>query len=203
MIYRMVYKAVYKNKDAFLSEIKMVEQNDEVYTLTAFEFAGNAYVYYECINREIEPNELFANASEYLIANADGSLWTRLYDIFHYDKPIDMGNWKRKIAPTPHATVNRLKPEKLCSYIFYHFQYQEEKPCDGPKYSAIYLDGNFMFFYHESPEVKEPAGYKGLLNTNNTPDGWGELMGEHFLPWDDYDGPWRNDVKVLYTTIKM
>ena len=81
-----------------------------------------------------------------------------------------------------YAKVNRLKAEMVSSYIFYHYQYQEEKPGDWAKYASIYLHENLMFFYLEDPDSPETPPYTGRLDTSNTPGKWTELMNQHFLP---------------------
>ena len=67
----------------------------------------------------------------------------------------------------------------IASYIFYHYRYQEETPCDGDKYGIIFLSGNFMVMYLETPEERqEPAFEPNMLNGEVSD--WGELMNQHF-----------------------
>jgi hypothetical protein len=89
--------------------------------------------------------------------------------------------------------------EMVASYIFYHFQYQEEKPGDGDKYGIIGIHEDLLFFYCEMPTYMEEPSYQGLLNTNNTPAQWVQLMQKHFNMWPDAkdkNDNWR-DAEVL------
>ena len=126
----------------------------------------------------------------------NGKQWERGIDIFHYSVPMNEEQWRRKFPKEPSVRVNRLKPEKTSSYIYYHYQYQEEYPGDGDKYGVIYLLGDLMVFYMETPEEPETVKTVGLLTSKNSPlDVWQELMTEHFadqwrpienLEWNDY-----------------
>lgn len=68
-----------------------------------------------------------------------------------------------------------MKPEMVSSYIFYHYQLQEERPACGNKYGLISITENLLFFYTEEPVVKEEALYDGRMKTANTPGNWTEL----------------------------
>ena len=189
MINRLVYKTDSENKESILKCLKANPINEKVYALNLFEFLDTLYLYYECDDCELTPDEIMPECAE----------WVRIYDIFHYSRPIDTEGWRRKCETQPYAKMARLRPEMLSSYIFYHYQYQEENPGDGNKYGAIYLDGNVMFFYLENPDIVEPVQYNGLLETDNTPSDWGGLMSKHFLYWEGSDEPWRNDVELIFS----
>ena len=89
--------------------------------------------------------------------------------------------WERKIPKEPFFQINQLKPEKISSYIYYHFQYQEEYPGDWDKYGSIYLFGDLLVFYLENPTEVETVKTAGLLTSKNTPiDSWDNLMEQHF-----------------------
>ncbi|CAI7663460.1 unnamed protein product [Penicillium discolor] len=100
--------------------------------------------------------------------------------------------WSRQNASArPYARIAQLKPDKLASYVFYHYQYQEEKPGDGDKYGMIALHENLMFFYSEDPATIEKPSYSGKLSTSHTPPDWAGTMEPHFIPWDSSDGSSR------------
>lgn len=86
-----------------------------------------------------------------------------------------------KCEKTPCFQANRLKKEKFASYIYYHYQYQEEYPEDGDRYGVIYLFGDQLIFYLENPTERETETYQGLLDTKNSPiDTWQDVMNAHF-----------------------
>ena len=202
MINRLAYKAIIKQgvpKSEIAEAMKTTSFKDAVCAVGVFEFKNSLYIYYECLDCELEPETVFSELCGQIEPFPDGERFIRLYDIFHYNKPTeDDSDWARRQKMTPKATFNRIKPEMLASYIFYHYQYQEEKPGDGNKYGAIYLDGNTLFFYQEEPCTVEPSRHKGLLDTKNSPQNWGELMSKHFLAWEDCDDEWRKDAELLY-----
>ena len=112
--------------------------------------------------------------------------WGPMTDIFHYHRCLGADQWRRKTPPDKRtARVLRLRPQMASSYIFLHYQLQEERPAGGDKYGLISLHDDIMFFYAEEPTIVEPPRYAGELSTQNTPGDWHTLMEPHFLPWDD------------------
>ncbi|MBC7960299.1 MAG: hypothetical protein H7X94_10560 [Vallitaleaceae bacterium] len=170
-----------------------------------FRFNQEIYFYFEFSGLEHCPGDLFIEASAYLESwpGFEGSRkWVPMHDIFHYQAPQNPEEWRRKTkVEKPHGRIIRLKPEMIASYIFYHYQYQEEKPCDGDKYGIIGIHEDVLFFYLEEPTYQEEAAYEGLLKTQNSPKNWGEVMSQHFKKWPDQkysDDNWR-DCEVLLT----
>lgn len=198
MINRQIYRA--QIKDDKINEvtkyfeiqkenIKNLVDNGRLITLSAFKCENDLFLYYECKNTRLTPIEIFKQSKEYLQiwpGAVEARYWVPMYDIFHYDKPITDEYWERK-EPVQKAVgrIACLKPEMLSSYIFYHFQYQEEKPCDGYKSGIIGIHENLIFFYTEEPEVKEAPTYEGLLKTSNTPPVWMDVMTPHFIFWNN------------------
>lgn len=176
---------------------------EEIMTLGVFKWERNIFAYFESDGREIPPEELFGDLTgtlEKWPGQPVLRLWAPMMDIYHGCEPVSAEYWKRK-QPVKRvfATVNHLRPEMLSSYIFYHYQYQEEKPGDWAKYASIHLHENLMFFYQEEPDGPELPPYRGKLETHNTPGQWQELMNRHFLPWEDdpeQKKPWR-EIKTL------
>jgi hypothetical protein len=72
-----------------------------------------------------------------------------------------------------------LKPDMVSSYVFYHYQKQEEHPGSFNSSYSIGLLGELLFSYCELPALKEP-GRIGKLATNHTPSNWHDVMAEHF-----------------------
>lgn len=174
----------------------------QLMTISMFKSEKNIFVYIECPNKIYEPEDLFSELTPFL-ANWPGEeqerKWIRMMDIYHCVEPVDNEHWKRKI-PVENiiARVMRLKPEMLSSYIFYHWQLQEEKPGSWCKYCSIYLHENLTIMFNEVPDPPETPPYKGKLDTMNTPDdsAWQPLMFEHCIPWEDqmdeYQKMWKN-----------
>lgn len=121
-------------------------------------------------------------------------------DIFHYRRDTDRDFGRRTRETESYGRLARLKPDKISSYVFYHYQYQEEKPGDGDKYGIIGLHEQWLFFYAERPATIEAAPYAGSLNTRRTPEDWGTVMRPHFIPWagaSEDEEVWLNLNRVL------
>ena len=174
MIYRFMFVGYSEN----IPSIKITA--DERYYV-ALSYKGNkVFMYVEANEEEINP-ELLAEGE--LIAFPDGRKWERAYDIFHSSRPVSEEQWKRKVEnKTPRVRLNQLKPEKVASYIFYHYQYQEEMPGrEKNKYGIIFLYRDELIYYQELPRENETEKLEGALQTNHSPvDRWSELMKEHF-----------------------
>ncbi|MHA6530493.1 hypothetical protein [Paenibacillus sp. BAC0078] len=155
--------------------------------LSLFACGSQLFLYYECLGAEAAPEALLPEAAEHLAAwpgGERGRCWAPLTDIFHYQQPISVEHWERRNPESvPYGRLAMLKPEEAASYIYYHYQYQEERPGDGDKYGIIGLHENVLFFYAEQPDTWEPAPYEGKLKTALRPVNWGEVMEPHFLKW--------------------
>lgn len=164
---------------------------DKLMTLSIFNWKGTLFLYYECINEIIEPENLLGEISSCLEEWPGIEVtryWVPMMDIFHYNKPLSTEHWRRKEPVQKRvARITRLKEDMYSSYIFYHYQHQEEHPSiAGNKYGLISVHENLMFFYHEEPGIVEkPSLYEGKLKTQNTPPNWGALMEPHFIFWKD------------------
>ena len=172
MIYRFMYAAYTKDPESMrlLPDIPH-------YAALAFD-GERAFLYIESQNMEVAPETMVKGNFQ---LSPGGKIWERAVEIFHYSVPMNPQQWERKCEKTPYFQVNRLKPEKISSYIYYHYQYQEEYPGDGDRYGLIYLLGDQLIFYLENPTEKETEKYKGLLDTKHSPiDTWQEVMTEHF-----------------------
>lgn len=138
------------------------------------------FMYVEANEKTVNPDTL---AEGELTPYPDGKKWQRANDIYHGSKPVSESQWKRKIEnKEAFFTFNRLKPEKISSYIFYHFQNQEEHLGGGEQYGIIFSFFDMLIFYQERPEERETEQIEGILKTNHTKElNWGKLMEEHFV----------------------
>lgn len=203
LVHRLVYRAqmLEGREDEARRLLNDACLPEDVLTLSVFRFKRNLFFYYECTGDPCAPDQLFPtleNCLETIPFAEEKRHYLRMNEVFHYNRPTENGLWRDAEQNTPFARLNRLRPEMIASYIFYHHQLQEENPGCGDKYGLIALDENLMFFYEERPYRIEKPLYKGKLDTHNTPGGWGELMGQHFLPWDDTDAVWRDDLELIY-----
>lgn len=172
MVYRYMFRGYPNNFD-----IKL-KSNPDVDNVSAYRYGDSVLVYAESHLESIKGEDVVdADVKAY----PNGDLWENMTDIFHYSAPQSDESWKRIQHKEPLMRVNKLRHEKVASYIYYHYQYQEEIPCDGDKYGIIFISGDMLFMYLEEPEEIADK-YKGALDTNSTPDmrDWPDLMKQHF-----------------------
>ena len=170
---------------------------DQILTASLFRWRNNLFLYCECPDAAIAPGDLVGGLDQ-AMATWPGAttprVWAPMMDIFHYNRPQSVEHWRRDQPPEARtARVIYLRPEMVSSYIFFHYQMQEEKPGAGDKYGQISIHENLLFFYLEQPATPEAAQHQGLLQTTNTPASWQEVMVPHFQPWNDEEGEelWR------------
>jgi hypothetical protein len=212
-IHRTLYRAQIKpgQEPAALATLK--EQVDalnlgfatgNLMTISLFRWGAHLFAYWESIGSTITPEMLFGDMST-LLESWPGAAAPRSFvpmlDIFHWQEPAGVEHWRRK-APIDRISgrLARLNPAMAGSYIFYHYQLQEERPGSVDKYGQISLHENLIFFYQELPAIVEEPAIKGKLTTSNTPDHWHDVMFPHFVLWDDVapgQEIWR-EVEVVF-----
>ncbi|MCK8488495.1 hypothetical protein M0651_15070 [Paenibacillus sp. MBLB2552] len=182
---------IWRVPEVSLGLTEAMEQLD-VDHLSLFADGNRYYLYYECLREAaVTPEQLLMAAGERLAVWPGGETetgmdrrWVPMTDIFHYHQPAFGAAWRHSDRLTePYGRLARLKPEEVASYIYHHYQYQEEEPGDGDKYGIIGLHESLLFFYSEQPATLEPATYEGKLNTSLKPVRWAEAMEPHFIPW--------------------
>lgn len=167
---------------------RQVAQGD-LLTASLFRWRNQFFAYWEGLQRPVAPEALFGEMAHLL------ELWpgidsprtfVPMIDIFHCQEPVDSDHWRRK-QPIEQiqGRITRLKPTMASSYIFYHYQLQEEKPGSFDKHCLIGMHENLLFFYQELPAVVEALPRPGKLTTKNTPDDWHGTMFPHFILWED------------------
>ena len=184
MVYRFMYQG-YSDGPMALKENSGAEH------ASMAEKNGLVFLYYESQMEDLPPEAVVEGA---MTPYPDGRCWQRMMEIFHYSRPLSREHWQRKIqGKTPEFRINYVRPEMVASYISYHYQYQEEMPGDGDKYGIIFISGNRLVMYLETPTEPETEKYSGSLTTHITPhDQWGKVMDPHFQPWENGKKEWRS-----------
>lgn len=178
----------------YTDDIHSVTCNDCEECYVALSYKDDmVFLYVESNEQTVNPHLL---AGGTLKSYPDGKKWERAVEIYHYSKPVSAEQWNRKIREkTPFVTFNRLKPEMTASYIFYHYQLQEEYPGGSDRYGVIYLFLDMLIFYHEMPKEPETDVIEGSLNTEHSPrEHWDTIMEKHF------DGSWEEIENLEFTT---
>ena len=221
-IYRSIYRAQAKagqveaasqHLRAMAAALMLGTEPGAIMTVSLLRWGMHIFAYWESVGQPRQPESLFGGLDE-LLEPWPGATAPRRFvpmmDIFHYLAPENLigdpvGVWRRK-APVEQAwgRLARLQPGMVSSYIFYHYQMQEEKPGVGDKYGIISLHEDLIFFYQERPAVVEAAINPGRLTTANTPDQWHDVMFPHFHLWDDAPPGqeiWRTVDTILHRTV--
>jgi L-rhamnose mutarotase len=212
MIYRHQLKArIHKGSDDAFSEILKEEKDQIEASLSAaginlfklFKFDNQLFVYAESADPVLSL-ELPAKVTSALIdspGDFGDQKFVPMLDIFHDAIPRVESAWREPGAPiTSLGSIVYLRPEKYCSYVFYHFQLQEE---GLRKFNKRYIIGaleNCLFSYQEFPAVIDATNHDRVLDTNVSPENWVELMGEHFQPWPeglDIEKPWKEMEEIF------
>ena len=225
-IYRSVYRAQAKPDQAdsalnrlcdLATALPLGTAPGDLMTVSLLRWGLHIFAYWESVDQPHAPETLFPGLDDLLEswpgATPKGDIartFVPMMDIFHYLAPENLAGdavaaWRRK-APVDQAwgRLARLQPPMVSSYIFLHYQLQEEKPGIGDKYGLISLHEDLIFFYQEQPAVVEAAVNPAKLSTTNTPDHWHDVMFPHFHLWDDAPTGqeiWREIDPVLHRTV--
>lgn len=198
MILRRMYRAEWQTgmKDVGVKALELDKQahllvaQGELMTAAAFVWRDNLFLYYECMSREVLPDEVAGAAVPFLKewpGQAQPRKWILMIDVFHFNEPASAEHWLRKEPVVSRVgRVAHLKPEMISSYIYYHYQLQEERAFHGEKYEIIAMHENLLFGYQEFPKVIEEPVVTGRLSTKGTPVNWNDSrMDLHFQPWEE------------------
>ena len=216
-IYRSIYRAQAQPDQAEVAAAHLKHAAEglalglapgNLLTLSLFQWHSQFLVYWESIEQAIAPETIFGDPRT-LLMNWPGAATPRTFvpmmDIYHCLEPLSLEDWRRKQPITRiSGKIARLKPEQVSSYIFYHYQLQEEQPGSFAKYGIISLHEDLIFFYQEMPYIVEDPPRKGKLQTTNTPDHWQDVMFPHFNLWDDAPSGqeiWRDTALVMHRGI--
>lgn len=171
-----------------LTALKTSLNSGEVTTASVFQSGASFYLYWESVQHAIEPDTLFGEVLQHLQSwpgEAAPRLFVPMMDIFHGMPALNVAQWQRRQPiQRVQGRLAMLRPEQVSSYIFYHYQLQEERPGSFDKYGLISIHENVLFYYQELPAVVELPTPVGKLRTANTPDNWQEVMLPHFSLWD-------------------
>lgn len=179
----------------------------KIHFFKVFQFSNLLFIYLESET---------TLAKFYLPSSFDGMLmdwpgefgnrkFVSMLDIFHDAIPRSDSVWRDSESPRESlGSIVYLRPEKYCSYVFYHFQLQEEGIRKFNKHYVIGAHENCLFSYQELPADIDSTNHDRVLDTNVSPENWTELMGEHFRPWPeglDIKKPWKSMKEIFsYST---
>jgi hypothetical protein len=176
--------------DELAQDARKLVDGGELMTLAGYSWRNQIFLYYECVHSEIAPEAMFAALDSSLQdwpGHDEFRKWVPLIDVFHFNEPVSYEHWRRKGAVERRVgRIAHLRPEMVASYIYYHYQLQEERAFLGDKYEIIAIHENVLFGYQEFPKVVEQPLAPPKLKTSGTPADWNDArMDLHFQPWED------------------
>lgn len=182
MIYKHMYCG-YKNG----GELEFCK-DERIITASAAGFEDMTFLYFETKEEDLGAQDV-VKADMRPFPN--GEDWFEMTEIFHYFTPREDGEWERRVPnKKPWFRINKLRREKISSYIYYHMQYQLGNPYDCDKFMSIFIYGDTIIMYGENPEEKITwQDIEGKYHLRNRDD-WGDLMNEHFAFWPDGKQKW-------------
>ncbi len=177
MIYRHMYVGYKKS-----GKIKFKE-NDKVITSSAANFKDMTFVYFESKDKDVDIYDVCEGDMKPF---PDGREWFEMPKIFHYYDPEKDEDWERKEPnKKPYYRVNKLKMDKVASYIYYHVDHQNTNQWNCDKFFSIFIYGDLIVLYAEEPteritwdDLKGKLHVPGLSN-------WSDLMYQHFAEWPE------------------
>lgn len=196
MIYRKMYRSEMKLETcvSFRSQLAEHEQLlrrklhiPEVLTCSIFAYQRTLCIYMETTDPGFEFSwpELLVEGVECWPGEGTPRTVVKMMDVFHDGVPADEHSWREgRSIEGRSASLARLNEAWVSSYIFYHYQMQEEYPESFNKTYLIGLHEQLIFSYHETPTVVTRPRPRGLLSTEQTPKDWHAVMLPHFQPWE-------------------
>lgn len=161
-----------------------------------FSFEDKCFMYVET---EKDDLDLASLPHKGLTKFPNGKYWELMPNVYLTSVPKSTEHWNRNRGKTQSLRINRLKYEKVSSYIFNHYRLQEEEWDHGrEKYDAIFSYSTYLVYYTEQPRLPDDEPYENSLSTHDTPwDEWHDLMAEHFDPIDDPENPWIHCEQII------
>ena len=197
-MFRHCFRAQYKDAkvleaiEGLAPHLESLLKEDKLFSATAFEYdAGNLFFYWECPwTGDLGIEDVFPGLSPYLYpwpGEAEPVYYRPLLECYHSYAPApdEEPAWKRTAHAEPRGMMSVMVPELMSSYIFWHYQSQEERPGDNGMDLTIWFDGNLAILYTEPPKRRIANPRPGKLSTNHTPDDWNDYIDLDFIPFPD------------------
>lgn len=125
-------------------------------TVALYRHQDMLFLYYEALDPDLKPQELFPVLSEQLSLwpEKDGRTpWAFMYHIYWHSVPETPEQWAREGKKERRGRIAYLLPEKLFSYVYYHKAIVDEGLLEGDRYQSIALHENVLFSYFEEPKI--------------------------------------------------
>lgn len=168
MIYRKHYRGCLGQKAALGQETALeqaVQQDAEsvrkaiaehrCMTVALYRHENMLFLYYEALDKELTPVELFPELSKLLALwpeRAGMTPWAYMYHIYYHSIPEQEAEWERHEKKVRRGRIAYLLEDKLFSYVYHHKAIVDEGLLEGDQYQSIALHENILFSYFEEPK---------------------------------------------------
>ncbi len=167
-IYRVQYRAKLKeieDIDNLLdgvildakTNIQLLLNEEKVMTACIYRNEKDIFVYYETIDIELTPKEIFGDWSEVLEQwpGEEGKrIWVYMFPVFYHTIPQGKDDWTRNGNAVKRGRIAYLKPDKVFDYVYHHVAIANEGKLCGDKYQLISLHENLLFSFLEEPRTQ-------------------------------------------------
>lgn len=172
---------------ALQAHLKEKVDAGQLMTIGLFRYKDMLFAYAECIGEALDADTLFAPLRDLLqsFPGEDGPrLWAPMNLVFYHAIPEDAADWVRQTPPEKRmGRLAIIRPEKLWSYVHYHYALTQEGLLTGDKFLAIALHENYLFAYTEEPRVMTNIR-RDLSQPSQAIRDWIAVHPmEHFQPW--------------------
>ena len=208
-MYRDCYRAQFISEEIFNRiaalepHLKALVEQNRIFTATVFSYdARNLFFYWESVSERLDVETVFPGLDPYLAiwpGDESPTYYHPLIEMYRSYEPLpeEQSAWRRGGTIKPRAMMSQMIPEKLSSYIFWHYQRQGEVPGRDGKFLSIWGDGSLGLLYGEADDRAVQNPHPAEFSTDNTPEDWGGLMIPHFVEFPD--GKLYHYAEVLLT----
>ena len=166
---------------------------------TVFALDDQIFVYYEA-RESFHLEEYLPGIEEYVFLWPGQDKLRPYVPMIKYYQSMPMEevrDWNREENTIPRIMVNRMKLDKLQSYIYVHYLMQEEQPGRNGRFFSIWGSEDWCVLYNQdNPKRPIDTDYQGQLTTHNLPEErLVEYMMPHFHYWED--GKLQQQAEIL------
>lgn len=159
----------------------------DLMTVGLFRYRDMLFAYAECVGQALSARELFAPLENLLLpfpGEEGPAPFVPMNLVFYHALPEGETDWVRQTEPEKRmGRLAIIRPEKLWSYVHYHFALTQEGLLTGDKFLAIALHENYLFAYTEEPRVMTNIR-RDLAQPSQVIRDWVAVHPkEHFVPW--------------------
>ena len=165
MIYRSMLWGYYKHKNVAIA--------DNIYFSAIKYYEDKVFIYIE--SEEDADTKQFITGDFELFP--DKERLKEMSMIFAYSPSDNKEVWGRKQEKNSIFEIAYLREECVAKYVFYHYKMQGESCESYDRYGSIFLYGNILIMYLETPR-ESGERWERVLPENNLPNYCGNIIAD-------------------------